>query len=158
MNTEIAFGLLYPSVHLLLKTAKLAPASRRKLLPWSIHRSDIRLFLYTDWMSSSCRVLSGLYGLTLREIYQLRPFCLGRASLTSTVGPWSSEITLAVTRPPSSLVDDFAETGREQGRGHFVIGRCCFLKGTVSFEWMLQRRDVTVNASPYYRPAAATVM
>jgi len=52
MNTEIAVSLLYPSVHLLLRTSKLAPVWRRNLLTWSIHADNIRLFLCTDSMSS----------------------------------------------------------------------------------------------------------
>ena len=56
MNTEIGFSLLYPSVHLLLRTSKLAAAvSRRELLTWSIHPSNIRLFLYSA--PTKCRVL-----------------------------------------------------------------------------------------------------
>lgn len=59
MNTEIPFGLIYPSVHLLLRASKLAApvSSRRKLLPRSIHPISIRsfsvlFFLRTDEMSS----------------------------------------------------------------------------------------------------------
>lgn len=121
MNTEIAFLLLYPSVHLLLRTSKLAaprltaktahlvhPYQQYPLV--SVHRIICSLLLSVEQVHRQ----------TLKIKYSSRPSWSRRAARTSAVG--SEHVD---TRPSSPLVD-FAEAS-SRGAGPRKFRQCLVL-------------------------------
>lgn len=129
MNTEIPFGLIYPSVHLLLRASKLAApvSSRRKLLPRSIHPISIRSFSVLFFPAHRRNVV-GLHKQTLRR--------KRRASFLVDERTSAADLQHAGSDSPVSsllLISQKQAGSRAEEISSVFWFRC--LKGAVNGEW-----------------------